>query len=339
MNWLPRFCALASAACLAGTVNFQAEEKKEDRQTEPPVQINPLKTNETEAEPAAEIPAEEQPFWDSAKAFVNAYARRDAEAIGEMFTEDAVFRDEFGVQTEGREAIVQMFEDVFAANPEALVEGIDIQRIRYVTPEVVMEEGLVYVTETLDEPVYTNRYIALHVKGLDDVWRINSLKDFTRQPLSKSQHLDQLQWLIGDWVNEETSEMVETSCRWSDDGSYLLRRYRVETMEGEELDGVQRIGWDPLRKQLRSWQFDSEGGFSDSYWVRNGNQWVVTTQGTTAEGEPLQATSVYTIVDEERIIWQITSLVIGGEIMPENQAVVMMRKPPEPLTAESASGE
>jgi hypothetical protein len=65
----------------------------------------------------------------------------------------------------------------------------------------------------------------------------------------------------------------------------------------------------------------------------------VTTQGTTAEGEPLQATSVYTIVDEERIIWQITSLVIGGEIMPENQAVVMMRKPPEPLTAESASGE
>jgi uncharacterized protein (TIGR02246 family) len=339
MNWLPRLCALVSAVCLAGTVNYQAKEKEADSPSAPPVQINPQQTGETEAEPAAAIPAEEQPFWDSAKAFVNAYAQRDAEAIGEMFTEDAEFRDEFGERIVGREAIVQMFQDVFESTPEALIEEIDIEKIRYISPEVVLEEGVVYATESLDEPVYTNRYVALHVKGLDDVWRINTLKDYPRERLTKSEHLDQLQWLIGEWINEEANEIVETSCQWSDDGNYLLRRYRLETTEGETLDGVQRIGWDPRRKQLKSWQFDSNGGFSDSYWSRNGNQWIVTTQGTTAEGEATQATSVYTIVDEERIIWQITSLVVGSEIMPESQAVVMMRKPPEPLTAASPTEE
>lgn len=338
MNWLPRLFALLSAACLAGTVNYQAEEKKDAPPTKPPVQINPLETNETEAEPAAAIPAEEQPFWDSAKAFVNAYARRDAEAIGEMFTEDAVFRDEFGEQTVGREAIVQMFENVFADNPEALVEEIDIQNIRSISPEVVLEEGIVYVTESLDEPVYTSRYIALHVKGLDDVWRINTLKDFAREPLGKNENLDQLEWLVGDWVNEESNAVVNTSCKWSKDGNYLLRKYQLTTTEGKELDGTQRIGWDPLRKQLRSWQFDSEGGFSEGFWVRNGNQWIVTVQGTTSEGEPLQATSVYTVVDKERIIWEIANLVVGSEIH-EGHSVVLMRKPPEPLTAASATDE
>ena len=36
------------------------------------------------------IPAREQPFWDSAQAFVDAYANRDAVAIGNMFTEDCL---------------------------------------------------------------------------------------------------------------------------------------------------------------------------------------------------------------------------------------------------------
>ncbi|MFM2094387.1 MAG: hypothetical protein RIS70_1511, partial [Planctomycetota bacterium] len=38
---------------------------------------------EKEKEKAAEIPAAEKPFWASAQAFTDAYAKRDADAIGE----------------------------------------------------------------------------------------------------------------------------------------------------------------------------------------------------------------------------------------------------------------
>ena len=62
---------------------------------------------------ASQIPPEEKPFWDSAQAFVDAYAQRDAAALGKLFTEDAEFYDEFGERTEGRTALVA--PTVFAA--------------------------------------------------------------------------------------------------------------------------------------------------------------------------------------------------------------------------------
>ena len=69
-----------------------------------PVSDKPVAAAETPKNPPA-IPAEERPFWDSAQQFLDAYARRDAAAIGGLFTEDAEFVDEFGERTQGRAAI------------------------------------------------------------------------------------------------------------------------------------------------------------------------------------------------------------------------------------------
>ena len=35
---------------------------------------------------------------------------------------------------------------------------------------------------------------------------------------------------------------------------------------------LQRIGWDPVKRQFKSWVFDTEGGFVEAYWTRDGNQ-------------------------------------------------------------------
>lgn len=289
---------------------------------------------EGDFEATFEIPADEVPFWESARAFLDAYAERDAAAIGELFTEDAEFRDEFGERTVGRDAIVALYEDVFASAPEVVLQAIDIERIRYVRPTVVLEEGWVSARDAADGPVSTSRYMAVHVKEDDDLWRINTLRTYPHDAHGKSVYLDQLAWLVGEWVNEGTNARVETTCRWSDDGNYLLRRYELETSEGKALSGVQRIGWDPLRRQVRSWTFDSEGGFLKGLWSRNDDRWIVTSQGTTSDGRPIQVTATYDIVDPERIIWDITSLVIGSEVMPGRESVVLMRAAPAPRTDE-----
>ena len=100
-----------------------------------------------EAEVTITIPAEEQPFWDSAQEFVDAYAKRDAAAIGNMFTEDAEFLDEFGELTEGREAITALFASVFEANEGASIDEIQITRVRYLSDTIAMEEGFVISSE------------------------------------------------------------------------------------------------------------------------------------------------------------------------------------------------
>ena len=50
----------------------------------------------------------------------------------------------------------------------------------------------------------------------------------------------------------------------------------------EEISGSQRIGWDALLGKFRSWIFDSEGGHSEGYWHRDGDNWVLKATGVTA---------------------------------------------------------
>ncbi|MGI9472146.1 MAG: YybH family protein [Rubripirellula sp.] len=282
------------------------------------------------AELPFKIPEREKPFWDSAQSFVDAYAKGDSSGIGELFTEDAEFYDEFGERTEGREAIVAMFQGVFDTSPDARVDEIIIERVRMITDTVAMEEGQVFTFENPGEARSQSRYVALHTRGSDNVWRINSLKDFPRQATGRQEQLLQLTWLIGNWVNENNDSVVHTSCEWSEDGNYLLRRFTVRTHDGREMNGVQRVGWDPALKKLRSWTFDSEGGFFNGLWTKNGEQWLLTSAGVTAGGDTVTATSVYDVIDSEMVTWQYRSLIVGGDVQGDMDPVTMVKRPPAP---------
>ncbi len=276
----------------------------------------------------------ELPFRQKAQEFVDAYARRDAEAIGQLFTKNAEFYDEFGELTVGRNAIVEMFQKVFDTTPDALVDEINIERVRFITAGVAMEEGVVATTTYPGGPREISRYIALHVKEKDGEWRINTLKDFTRETGTRSEQLSQLAWLVGEWVSEDPSSVVHTTCKWSDDGNFLLRRFTVKIAGRAVMNGVQRIGWDPIRRELRSWVFDSEGGYVEGTWKRNGDQWLVTSRGFNAAGDAASGVAVYTIFDAERITWQYRNLVVGNELREDTAPIVMVRRPPAAQLAE-----
>lgn len=290
-------------------------------------------------EPAAEpdqaveefqIPEEERPFWDSAQKFVDAYARRDAAALGELFTEGAAFYTESGELLRGRDEIVAAFEATFADSPEVQIDEILLEKIRRVTPTVAIEEGVVVSTEFAGAPAVQSRYIAVHVQGDDKQWRIDVLKDYAQVGLDRGAQLDRLAWMLGNWVNEDAESTVRTVCDWSEDGNFLLRRFQVEMSDGSLLKGTQRIGWDPVRGELRSWTFDSEGGFLEGCWKQSGSQWVVVSTGVNGNGETTHATAVYEVIDAEMVTWKYQHLVIGNEVHGEIEPIIMVRQPPGP---------
>lgn len=291
---------------------------------------SPGRTQSPDDAENSQIPAEELPFRESAQAYLDAYAKRDAKAIGELFTEDAEFIDEFGVRTEGRESIVAMFEKVFDNAKEASIDEIIIERIRRISETVALEEGVVVAQEDPTAPRFACRYIALHKKGDDGKWRINTLKDFPREGSERQEQLSQLEWMTGEWVSQDSNSVVHTECRWSEDGNYLLRRFTAQTFDGREIDGVQRIGWDPARNTLRSWTFDSDGGFFSGLWTKQGDQWLLTKTGVTADGESVTATEAYLLVDHEKYQWHYRDLLVDGESFGEGEPVTMVRRPPEP---------
>jgi hypothetical protein len=95
------------------------------------------------------------------------------------------------------------------------------------------------------------------------------------------------------------------------------------------MKGTQRIGWDPQAKQIRSWTFDTAGGFGEAVWTPVEDRWVVKAKAVTADGTSASATRTLQRDTADRVIWTATDRLAGDEQLPD-LAVTMVRKAPKP---------
>ena len=93
---------------------------------------------------------------------------------------------------------------------------------------------------------------------------------------------------------------------------------------------TQRIGWDPLTEQIKSWFFDSDGGYGHAYWTRNGNRWVIKSTGVLADGRIATATNILTRTGHNSARWHSTDRTVGRDVAPDHSEAVMVRRPPPP---------
>jgi hypothetical protein len=140
--------------------------------------------------------------------------------------------------------------------------------------------------------------------------------------------LQPLEWLVGEWIDEGRTEVVEASFRWDENKSFLLEEFQVIREGSVVLKGTQRIGWDPQAKQIRSWIFDSAGGFGDAVWTAVEDDWVCTVKAVRTDGTSASATRTLTRAAQDRVIWSATDRLDDGERLPD-LAVTMVRKPPK----------
>ena len=96
------------------------------------------------------------------------------------------------------------------------------------------------------------------------------------------------------------------------------------------LSGSQRIGYDPLTKQIKSWVFDNDGGHGEGDWTRQGDQWIIKARGVLRDGKVATATHVITYLSKDMILWKTMDRTVGSDTMAEAIEFVMVRKPPAP---------
>jgi uncharacterized protein (TIGR02246 family) len=300
-----------------------------------PAKPNPAKPAPTQ--PAKSPPDKPQPAADddavraieaSAEDFVRAYNAHDAKALAACFAERAQFIDEEGELVDGRDAIEKNFADLFEKEPNVWL-AIDVDSIRMLTPNVAIEEGSVRSAASPDEPHDTSHYVAVHIKK-DNRWLVGSVRDFPTEgeALTPHDHLQPLAWMVGDWVDEKPEALVTLSCDWSDDGNFLLQEYRVVIAGQISSTGSIRIGWDPLARQIRSWGFTSDGGYSEASWTDLGDEWRSKSQGVSADGETVAATHVFRYIDDDTMSWRSYDRSTAGEPTPEVDELIIKRAPP-----------
>jgi hypothetical protein len=117
---------------------------------------------------------------------------------------------------------------------------------------------------------------------------------FNRVVLSPYDSLRELEWLIGDWVNEDEDSVVESSYRWDTNKAFLLNDFSIRVKGKKVLTGTQRIGRDPLTKQIKAWVFDSEGGNAESLWSSLDDGWIMKAKGVRSDGKVVTVTNQLT---------------------------------------------
>jgi uncharacterized protein (TIGR02246 family) len=261
------------------------------------------------------------------ESFVKAYNAHDFGALGALFSDGAEIEDDDGTVTRGRDAIVDRYARRFKDSDKGTL-AVDIESIRLLGPTLAIETGLATIWNDGGAPD-SNRYSVLYVKQ-DDRWLQARIKDEEPSPPTANEQLKELEWMRGEWVNESDDALVATTCDWSEDGSFLDRRFNIKIEGVVALKGTQRIGWDAVLKQFRTWVFDNQGGFGEGLMARDGERWVVKVSGVRADGQSASATNIITRMGPDRIGWESTERTLGGQALPGIDQFFIVRKPPEP---------
>jgi len=267
--------------------------------------------------------------------FVRAFEAGDARALAATFTEDATVADDSGT-TRGREAIEARFAAYLADNPKARIQ-VQPESLRLITPDVAVEDGRAVITPAAGSGRRaSSKYTVVYVRR-DGRWLHSSLRDFDDVEPPPSDRLRDIEWLVGDWVNESQDAVVLSTVKWSDDRNYLLRDFTVQVAGRPAIKGTQRIGWDPSLKQIRSWVFDSEGGFNEGYWSRSGDRWMIKSHGVHHDGKAVSATQTITRLGRDALRWASSDRTRGDDHLPSGDEFTMVRRPPQPLTGTPGS--
>ncbi|HEX5472498.1 MAG TPA: SgcJ/EcaC family oxidoreductase [Lacipirellulaceae bacterium] len=270
-------------------------------------------------------------------AYVEAYNKHDAKAIASMWSPEAVYVDpETGEESVGREEIEKEFADTFANMKDAKLT-VDVRSIKFLSPNVAVETGTARVIASKGEPSVSG-YSALFVKR-DGTWLLDRVteEEPPAPPPSNYKHLKELEWMVGSWIDSEEGShtMIQTDCQWTKNKSFMTRSFAVVVGDQVNMAGMQIVGWDPIAKQIHSWVFDSDGGFSEGKWTRKGNRWVIQQTGTLPDGSKSSAVNIIREIDNNSFKWQSVQRSAGGDILPDLEEVTIVRKPSQEQTAAS----
>jgi uncharacterized protein (TIGR02246 family) len=309
-----------SAVVVAQSGRSQFQLTKQAAPRRPPAQEG------TKVRPAVDRSADEAVIRANIDQFVKAYNAGDAKGVAALFTADGQILDKEGNETEGRDAIAQTFAELFAASPKKKIE-VSVESLRFIGAELAVEVGMTKETPAPNEPPEYDRYTVLHVKR-DGRWQMALARDEEGPPPTAHEQLGPLAWLIGEWVDDDGSAVVRSSCRWSEDGNFLLQDFKLQLNGRDAMNVNQRIGWDPLARRIRSWVFDSEGGFGESLWARDEDRWIIKATGVRPDGSSASATNMLIPLGSDGYVWRSMDRIVGDDAQPPTE-VQVVRKPPD----------
>lgn len=278
--------------------------------------------------------ADKQPSPDEAAirkaidSYVAAFNKADAQALAAHFSEQGSYVDPAtGEKVVGREAIAKTFASIFEGDVHPKL-SVEVTSLRLLDDKVAVEEGNAEVALEGMAPEEST-YIAVHVKK-DGKWSLDSVRETLLpepEPEEEASPLDELEWMIGRWVDKSDDATISTVCEWTLNKTFMLRTFTVAIQGQPIMAGTQVIAWDPSQQRIRSWVFDSEGSFGEGIWTKQEDRWLIRATNTLSDGKKGTAVQIITKVDDNSFTWQSVGRQVDGELLPNVEPITVVRKP------------
>jgi uncharacterized protein (TIGR02246 family) len=269
--------------------------------------------------------ADEAAIRKAVTSYVAAYNKGDAKALAALWSPEAVYTNPVSrEQVVGREQIEKQFAAIFA---EAKGGKLDAKTdaVRFVSPNVAVEQGTAKVIRP-DRAPEESDYTAVYVKR-EGQWLLDRVtEEDVPVVASHYEQLKDLEWMIGRWVDQDDDATVVTECNWTKNNNFITRSFTVQIRDRIDMAGMQVVGWDPSTKQIRSWVFDSDGGFGQGTWKKKGNRWYIQQSGVLPDGRKSSSVNIVTRLDDNTCTLQSVNRTVDGQLLPNIDEVKIAKE-------------
>ena len=266
---------------------------------------------------SANTQADRDAIQAAGKQYIGAMQRGDNKVLRTMWTPEGDYVDSAGSVTKATDLFPESAEPT-TPNDTPTVAPVWKGTLRFITPDVAIEDGMIESDAHSDGSKLSNRFSVIWVKR-DGRWLIDGLREAASASPSINDRLSPLSWMIGEWAAKTDQAQILVSARWSDHGTYLLREFIVRGEGREPLSGTERIGWDPVAKKIKSWMFDSKGGAGEGYWRRDGDRWILDALHVMPDGEKAETTVIYTLTGPARFQWEVNRGKVADATLPSQK--------------------
>jgi uncharacterized protein (TIGR02246 family) len=269
----------------------------------------------------------EKEIRSAVDAYTAAFNKGDLDGVLSHFSADADFTDQgathFGGKNRLGELLKQSLADLKGTNLK-----VTLTSVRVLRPDVAQSDGTAQLTSpngTFD----AGRFTAVWTKT-DGKWLLNSVRDLAESPANQDavdDQLRQLDWLVGEWTHDDPNFSVQLSGRWTLNNRFLLLEYAVKNKDGDDMIVDQYFGWDPVDGVIRSWFFDSTGGYGGGDWTREGNTWSADWKGVLSEGWAASSVNSFKFIDDNSFLFRSVEREIDGLPISDVEAKFIRKSP------------
>jgi uncharacterized protein (TIGR02246 family) len=255
---------------------------------------------------------------------VQAFDKRDAAALAANWAEEGEFIRNDGEPVRGRSGIQKGYAEFFKTLKGKPRLEIRTEALRFPSADMAVTEATLRLADDQGEIVASGRQDTVLIRE-GGRWKAAIVREWdTGLDVS----LTDLEWLIGTWQAIAKDREVTLAYEWDETKAFICGKFTVK--EGTKVieTGTEVIGKDRGDGVIRSWVFQSDGGFGGGVWTRDGKKWKVDVHGVRADGRKLTATTIYVRVNPTTVTWQAVDQALDGVPVADTPPIRVTKQKP-----------